>query len=153
MRRRATSRVRRQALDGLAQRLVDRPALRPPRPRPQHADPLALLGEVHELEVEGERAGDGRRAGHVERRDLRPEALALDVRLEDDVGIAAPEGDRAPPDALDQREQLGAGLLGDHLPQERAEEPDLVREGVAGVTESGALRLGGNGREPGCTRA
>ncbi len=145
--------VHRQPLDRLAQRFVDRPSLRPARPRPQHADPLALLGEVDELEVEGERAGDRRRAGHVERRDLRPEPLPLDVGLEDHVRVAAAERDRAAPDAFHEREQVRSSLLGDDLAQERSEEPDLVRQRVAGMAQPGALRLRGDGREPGSARA
>ena len=142
-----------QPLHGLAEGLVDRPALGAPGARPQHADALALLREVDELEVEGERAGDGRRALDVQRPDLRPESLALDVRLEDHLRVAAPQRDRPPPDALDRREQLGPGLLRDDLPQQRAEEPHLVRQGVPRATQPGPRRLGRGGRKPGPPRA
>ena len=145
--------VDREPLDRLAEGLVDRPALRATRPRPEHADPLALLREVDELEVERERAGHGRRVLDVERRDLRPEPLPLDVRLEDEVGIAAPQGDRPPPDPLDEREQLGSRLLGDDLPEQRAEEADLVGKRVARATQPGSRGLGRRGRKPGPPRA
>ncbi len=39
--------------------------------------------------------------------------------------VVAAQRDRSPPDPLDQREQLGAGLLRDHLAEQRAEEADL----------------------------
>ncbi len=143
----------REPLHRLADGLVDRPALRAARPRAQHPDALALLGEVDELEVERERPGDGRRALDVERRDLRPESLALDVRLEHDLRVAPPERDCPPPDALDRREQLRAGLLGDDLAEQRPEEPHLVGERVAGATHPGTRRLGRGGREPGPPRA
>ena len=58
-----------------------RPALRATRARRERPYALPLLGEVDELEVERERAGHGRRVLDVERRDLRPEPLPLDVRL------------------------------------------------------------------------
>ena len=91
--------------------------------------------------------------GHVQRRDLRPEPLTLDVGLEDHVRVAAAERDRAAADPLDQREQLRSRLLGDDLAEERAEEPDLARQRIAGMAQPGALRLRGDGREPGSARA
>ena len=76
----------REPLDRLADGVVDRPSARPPRTRPQHADALPLLGQVDELEVEGEGAGDRSRLVEVERLDLRGELRALGVRLEVELG-------------------------------------------------------------------
>ena len=80
-------------------------------------------------------ATDGR-AVEVQRRDLRAEPLALRVGLEHQLGVAAPEGDRAAADALHELEQVGPGLLRDHLAEERAEQPDLAGQLVAGARRS-----------------
>ena len=132
---------------------IGRP-LRAPRARPQHADALALLREVDELEVEGERAGDGRRAARRPATRSPPRVARARCRgSRTDLRVAAPQRDRPPPDALDRGEQLGSGLLRDDLPQQRAEEPHLVRQRVARATQPGPRRLGRGGRKPGPPRA
>ena len=50
--------------------------------------------------------------------------LVVETRALDRV-VGAAERDRPPPDALDEREQLGSGLLGDDLAEQRPEQPDL----------------------------
>ena len=60
--------------------------------------------------------------------------------------VVAAERDGALPDALDRREQLGAGLFGDHLAEQRAEQPDLGRERVARTGRPDPERLGGDRR-------
>jgi len=56
--------------------------------------------------------------------------------------IAATQPDRRPANALDEVEELPAGLFGDHLPEERAEKPDLERERIAGAAGPDPGRLG-----------
>ena len=139
---------RQQPGDRVGDGIVDRPAAGGTGSGAQDADPLPLLGEVDELEVERERLGDGRGLVEVQRGDLVGEPRALRVRRRDDRRIATAQGDRAPPDALDELEQLRAGLFGDHLAEQRAEQADLARERVAGTAEAGARRLGRDGGEP-----
>ena len=55
--------------------------------------------------------------------------------------VAAPEVDGRTSESLDQVEDLLAGLLRDDLAEERAEEPDLERQGVARAGRSDARRL------------
>ena len=50
------------------------------------------------------------------------------------------------PDALDEREQLRPGLLGDDLAEQRPEQPDLDRERVARAGRPDPERLGGDRR-------
>ena len=78
---------------------------------------------------------------------LLVETLALD-RI-----VGAPERDRPLPDALDEREQLGSGLLGDDLAEQRPEQPDLDRERVARAGRADPERLGGDGRRDGAPSA
>ena len=131
---------------------IGRPAGRA-RPRAERADALAFLGQVDELEVERERAGRGRRVVEVERRELRARAAPARCRARGRGRDAAPQGDRPPPDPLDQREQLGSRLLRDDLPEQRAEEADLVGERVARAAQPGSRGLGRRGRKPGPPRA
>ncbi len=60
--------------------------------------------------------------------------------------VVAPEGDRPVADPLDGREQLGTGLLRDDLAEQRAEQPDLGRQRVAGAGRPDPERLGGDRR-------
>ena len=104
-----------------AEDAVARRALAPP----QRPHPAARLGQVDEPEIERERLDDGLRAAEVE----RPQ-LVVETRPFGRV-VVAPEGDRPASDALDGLEQLGPGLLGDDLAEQRAEQPDLAGERVA----------------------
>ena len=76
----------------------------------------------------------------VEAAQLLVEARALD-RI-----VVAAQRDRPSPDPLDEREQLGAGLLRDDLAEQRAEQPDLDRERVAGAGRPDPERLRGDRR-------
>ena len=103
------------------------------------ADPLALLGKVDEPEVETERADDDLGAVRLEAGELRDE-LAAERRV-----VATAEPDRRSPNALDEIEEIATRLLGDHLPEERAEQPDLQAERVAGTPGADRRRLAANG--------
>ena len=118
---------------------VPRRALAPP----QRPHPAAGLGQVDQPEIEGEGADDGLRGTQVEPAELLVETLALD-RV-----VGAPERDRPLPDSLDEREQLGSGLLVDDLAEQRPEQADLDRERVAGAGRPDPERLGGDGRRDG----
>ena len=121
----------------------------PPRARrAQDADPLPLLGQVDQLEVQRERLRNGRRLVEVERADLVGQPCPLGVGRGDDGRVAPTKGDRAPPDSLHELEQLGTGLLGDDLAQQRPEQADLARQRVAGTAEARARRLRRDGGEP-----
>ena len=125
-----------------------------PRPRPQHADPLALLREVDELEVEGERAGDGRRVLDVERpRSPRPRRSRSMSGSRTTSGSPRRSAIVRRRMRSTEREQLGTGLLRDDLAEQRAEQPDLVRQRVARAAQPGPRRLGRDGRKPGRPRA
>ena len=65
------------------------------------------------------------------------------------VGGERPAADRdeSRAEALDEREQLGPGLLGDDLAEQRTEEADLPGERVAGAADARAGGLGGDGGE------
>ena len=106
----------------------------------QRPDPAARLGQVDQPEIEREGADDGLRRAQVEAAELLVEALALD-RI-----VVAAERDRPLPDPLDEREQLGAGLLGDDLAEQRPEQPDLDGERVARAGRPDPERLGGDRR-------
>ena len=100
---------------------------------------LALLGEVHEAEIQAERPRDDFRAPCVQRRELLDEAGAQPWV------VATPQADRRPPHALDEVQEVGALLLGDDLAEERAEEAHLGRKRVAGATGPEGDRLGADG--------
>jgi hypothetical protein len=106
---------------------------------PNRPDQLALLGEVDEPEVEAERADDDLGPAGVERLQLRDEPGAK-PRI-----VAAAEPDRRPADALDEVEEVAAGLLGDDLAEQRAEEADLRRERIADAAGADRRRLGADG--------
>ncbi len=72
-----------------------------------------------------------------------PRELLVETGALDRV-VVAPERDRTLSDALDGGEQLGTGLLGDHLAEQRAEKPDLGGEGISRAGRPDAERLGGD---------
>ncbi len=80
-------------------------------------------------------------------RSSPPQLLVETLALDRIVGAA--ERDRPLPDALDEREQLGPGLLVDDLAEQRPEQADLDRERVAGAGRPDPERLGGDGRRDG----
>ena len=127
----------------------------------QGPHPMALLGEVGELEVE--REGADERVGAIEalfwvidchevELELVREAQSL-VRV-----LRSTDRDRLPADALDEVEEVGAGLLGDDLAEEGAEELDLPPERVPGARRPDAAGLRadsgiGHVRDPGAVRS
>ena len=62
----------------------------------------------------------------------RPRELVVEPGALERVVVAA-QRDRPPADPLDELEQLRTGLLRDDLAEQRAEQPDLDRERVAGA--------------------
>ena len=124
-----------QPRDRLGDRVVQDPVARRTLPAPKRPDAAAGLGEVHELEVQREGRDDRLHGTHVQ-----PVELGLDASPELRV-VAAPEVDGRTPESLDEVEDLLAGLLRDDLAEERAEEPDLERQGVARAGRSDARRL------------
>ena len=150
-RRRRDRATAREARDGVADRIVDRPAARlAERGVRRTPDPLPLLGEVDELEVERERP-----IATAAARSRSSDAISAPSRSRSASGssiapVAAPEGDRASPDALDELEQVGPGLLRDHLAEECAEQPDLAGQRVARARRSRPRRLGGDRRKARC---
>ena len=138
-----------QARDRLADGVVDRPTARPAGPRAQGADAVPLLGQVDELEVDRERVADGGEVFEIEGADPGGDADSIPVRLRYDRGVVATRSDHPAADPLHQDEQLRAALLGDDLPEQRPQHPDLATERIAGAREPGARWLGGDRREPG----
>src|SRR5439155_13869932 len=82
-------------------------------------DAVVLLGDVRELEVDGEGAEDERLALEVDRADELDELL-------DRLGRAAPPGAAELPRALLELEQLLALLLDDHQAERVAEQADVA---------------------------
>src|SRR6185369_3762979 len=139
-----------EPLDGRAERIVGRPtagrrgapaggALTCPVGPTSLANQLALLGQVHEPEIEAERTHDDLGPLRSERRQLGYEAGP------ERWVIAAPEANRRPPDPFDEVEQLAAGLLGNHLAEERSEQADLEPERIARPAGPDRRRLGTDG--------
>ncbi len=124
-----------QPRDRLGDRVVQDPVARRALPAPKRPDAAAGLGEVHELEVQGEGRDD-----RLDGTDVQPVELGLDASPELRV-VAVPQVDGGAPESLDEFEDLVAGLLRDDLAEERAEEPDLERQGVARAGRSDARRL------------
>ncbi len=107
-----------EARDRIADRVVDRPAARPAGTRAQGADPVPLLGEVDELEVDREGVADGGELPEIEVADPGCHAPAIAVPLRRGRPVVATGRDHPAADPLHQDEQLRAALLGDHLPEE-----------------------------------
>ena len=99
---------------------------------------LALLGEVHETEVEAEGTDHDLGTGRFECCELGHET-GSERRV-----VAAPEADRRPANPFDEIEQVPTGLLGDHLAEKRTQETDLQGERIAGAAGPDAGRLGPN---------
>src|SRR5207245_8903735 len=59
--------------------------------------------------------------------------------------VLATEVDRAPPNTLDDSEEVAAFLLDDDLTEQCAEQLDFAREGVAGARCADAPRFGAHG--------
>ena len=118
---------------GRAARRPRRSTRRSARPRArrarvaQDADPLPLLGEVDELEVQRERLGDGGRTRQVQARDLRRPAAP--ARRPAGTGSPGRRGGARSSGAgsAPRARTAPARLLRDDLPEQRAEQPDLAR--------------------------
>ncbi len=143
-----------QAGHRVGDRIVEDPVPRGALAPAQRPHPATRLGEIDEAEIQRECA-DHRLGGiEIERPKLLVESRSLE-RI-----VVTPEGDGAPADALDRREQLGAFLLRDDLSEERAEQTDLHRERIAGAAGADPERLRrdsrrravGTGRRPSCGR-
>ena len=88
-------------------------------------DAMLLLGQVGEVEVEAEGPDELLDPIIGELLEDGPEAALACGRAR------CPDVARQPPDALDQVQQLFAGLLSDDLPEQGPQELDLARERVA----------------------
>ena len=87
-------------------------------------DPATRLGQVDQLEVQGEGLDDRLGGPEVEVREIGVEPATL-------LGVVVlAQGDRPPADALHELEQVRSGLLGDHLAEERPQQADLRGERV-----------------------
>ena len=126
--------------DGVGDRVVEDAVARRPLAPAQGPDPTARLGQVDQPEVERERPDDRLGVAEIERPQVLVEPRPLG-RI-----VVAAQGDRPAPDALDGGEQLGSGLLRDDLAEQRAEQPDLDRERVAGAGRADPERFGGDRR-------
>jgi hypothetical protein len=105
--------------DSLGHGVVEHAVTGGPLAAPQRPDPATGLGQVDQLEVQREGFDDRLGGPEVEVGEVLVEAAPL-------LGIVVlAQRDRASADALDELEQLRAGLLGDHLAEQRAQEPDL----------------------------
>ncbi len=111
---------------GVADRVVEDAVTRRPLAPAQRPHAAMRLGQVDEPEVERERADHSLGRPEVETAQLVVQPCPLSW-----VVVLA-QGDRALADPLDQGKQLRAGLFGDHLAEQRAQETDLDRKRIAG---------------------
>ncbi len=103
---------RAQSPDRLRHRIVEDAVAGGSLAATERPDAPARLGQVDQLEVEGEGADDGFDGARIESRQVVVEASALGR-----VAIDS-KADRALADALDEVEQVRAGLLRDDLAQQ-----------------------------------
>ena len=123
-------RIHVQGVDRVLHRLARTGATR------QDAQTLALLGQVHQLEVAGERADHVFGACHIEL-----------IHEGDDRGPAgrrgrAPERDRREAERFHLGEQRGAAALGDRVAEHRREQANVTPELRGGGPLSAARRSG-----------
>ena len=110
-----------------------------PGTRPEPPDPLLLLGQVGQLEVQPEGPDEHLGPGQVDGIHLGGQRASI-------IGaVRATQRDGRQADALDEVEQLLALLLHDDLAQERAQQLDLARQRVARAGGPDAARLGSDG--------
>ena len=100
---------------------------------------MLLLGQVGEVEVQAE--GFDERLDLLETELLKDGAEAQLPRLA--AGLADVDGELADP--LDQVKELVAGLLGDDLAQQRAQQLDLARQLITGAGRADTSWLGFDG--------
>ncbi len=109
---------------GLGHGFVEDPVARGALATPEGPDAAARLDQVDELEVQREGLDDPFGGPEVEIGQIRVEPAPL-------LGIVVlAQGDRSPAHTLHELEQVRAGLLGDHLAEERSEQTDLRGERV-----------------------
>ena len=126
--------------DRLGHGIVEDPAPRGSLPPSQRPDPVPLLGQVDQLEVQRKRADEGRRAAQVEPIEIgrQPRALGWVLR--------PAQGDRPAPDPLDELQELDPLLFHDDLTEQRAQQPDLARQRIACARRPDAARFAADGR-------
>jgi hypothetical protein len=107
--------------DRLRDGIVEVPVARRPLAAPECPDPPARLGQVDQLEVQGEGLDDRFGLAQIEPVEHALEPFAL-RRV-----VAAAQGDGRSAQPLDELEQRRAGLLDDDLAKESAEQTDLDR--------------------------
>ena len=138
---------RRRPTNGVPDRIVEDPVARCPFATPQRPDPTTCLGQVDQAEVEGEGPDHG-----LGRPQVQAAQVVVEPRPLGRVVVAA-KRDRPTPDPLDETKQLGTGLLGDHLAEQRPEQTHLDRERVAGARGPDAARFGRDRRRRMVARA
>jgi hypothetical protein len=101
---------------------------------------MLLLGQVHDLEVQGEGVGEKLPGRGIQRVESLGDA-AGGCRV-----APAPEGDEIAARLSTAGEERRAALLGDDLSEERAELADLAGEGILRPGASDAARFPSDGR-------
>ena len=108
-------------------------------------NPVMLLGDVREVEVDGERAQDDRLRLDVERLDRLRERPG-------GAGVTAATEPREQANALFQAVELLAFLLGEHAPEDLAEQADVRAERRVGRGVGGAAHPPHSARSRRATR-
>ena len=142
-----------QLADRGGQRLADRGVARVPLPQRPH--PVQFLGQVGQVEVDGERPGHQlgpvqRPAGH-QRRDLVPGRIRGRARPSPAPGslarpLPAAGVDHRVPQPLGVVQQLLAAGLAQHLAQQAAEQPHVAAQRRGQLLPVGVPGRGGSGR-------
>lgn len=124
-----------QASHGLSDRVVEQTVPCRSLTTPERPDARPRLRQIHELEIQRERGDD--RLGIVELKRVK-----LGLEAPPDIGLfVMAERDRRLAQPLDEIVDRLAGLFGDDLTEERAEETDLERKRIAGATRPDPGRL------------
>ena len=142
---------RRELADRGGQRLTYRRVARVPLP--QGPDPVQFLGQVGQVEVDGERPGHQlgpvqRPAGH-QRRDLVPGRVRVRARAQPGIraaGLPTAGVDNRVPQPLGVVQQLLAAGFAQHLAQQAAEQPHVAAQRRGQLLPVGVPGRGGSGR-------
>ena len=140
-----------QLADRGGQRLAHRGVARVPLPQRPH--PVQFLGQVGQVEVDGERPGHQlgpvqRPAGH-QRGDLVPGRVRVRARAQPRTraaGLPAAGVDHRVPQPLGVVQQLLAAGFPEHLAQQAAEQPDVAAQRRGQLLPVGIPGRGGSGR-------
>ena len=125
--------------DRLGHGIVEDPAPGGSLTPSQRPDPMPLLGQVDQLEVQRERADEGRRASQVEPIEIGRQACTLG-RV-----VRPAQRDRPAPDPFDKLQELDPLLFHDDLTEQRTQQPDLARQRIACTRRPDAARFSADG--------